>query len=99
MINVITNADRAWISNECVVYGGDLYVLKDDTWRLIPIKDYVTTIAIQFDKEEWLSVHTRQGGLYKIYKYMDYVRGVKPGGESEDHYFRLSLTDVRKSLQ
>lgn len=30
MINVIANADRAWVANECVVYGGDLYVLKDD---------------------------------------------------------------------
>lgn len=88
MINVITNADRAWIMNECIVYGGDLYVLKDGLWRLIPIKDYVTTICIQFEEEEWLSVHTRRGEQWKVYKYMDYVRVVKPGGESEDYYFR-----------
>ena len=101
MINVITNADRAWVANECVVYGGDLYVLKDDIWRLIPIKDYVTTVAIQFDKEEWLSIHTKQGVRYKIYKYMDYVRVVKPGGESEDHYFRtlfMPYQDVKEIL-
>ena len=101
MINVIANADKAWVTNECVVYGGDLYVLKDDIWRLIPIKDYVTTIAIQFDKEEWLSIHTRQGVRWKVYKYMDYVRVVKPGGESEDHYFRtlfMPYQDVKEIL-
>lgn len=101
MINVIVNADKAWVANECVVYGGDLYVLKDDIWRLIPIKDYVTTVAIQFDKEEWLSIHTRQGVRYKVYKYMDYVRLVKPGGESEDHYFRtlfMPYQDVKEIL-
>ena len=88
MINVIANADRAWTMNECVVYGGDLYVLKDGFWRLIPIKDYVTTIHIQFEEEEWLSVHTRRSEQWKVYKYMDYVRVVKPGGESENYYFR-----------
>lgn len=101
MINVIANADRAWTMNECIVYGGDLYVLKDGFWRLIPIKDYVTTIHIQFEEEEWLSVHTRRSEQWKVYKYMDYVRVVKPGGESENHYFRtlfMPYQDIAEQL-
>lgn len=87
MIKVTVNSDFAWVINECVVFGGELYILKDNIWRLIPIDDYVTTICIQFEEDEWLSVHTKKGERWRVYKNPVDVKIYHPNGASECYIF------------
>ena len=87
MIKVTVNSDFAWVMNECVVFGGDLYVLKVNIWRLVPIDDYVTTVCIQFEEDEWLSVHTKKGERWKVYRNPADVKVIHPNGASDRYYF------------